>query len=203
MGALCGNSIGDDEVYGYGFGIVSEILETSFIVGLTYATSEFDEIDNTDIGALDMKSKDYGLFLSYAYSVSPDFDIVPSIGYAKSNLDFVGQEIMELSSYIVGVEGRYKVSENSIFSFGVDFTDSSVEDTKILSASTIARLGGSAAAAQFTDALENDSGSDWEESFSLGYEHGLTDNLILDLSISTFEFDTYNYTAGLSWSWGS
>ncbi len=197
------NSIGDDEVSGYEFGISSEILETSFIVGLIYSTSEFDEIDNIDIGSLDFEAKSLGVLLGYAFSISPDFDIVPSIGYAKSDLDLFGQEVLELDSYIVGVDFRYKVSKNAILSFGVDFTDSSVDETKELSASAINRIGGPAVAAEFSDALKSDGGSDWEESFSLGYEHGLTENLILDLSISTSEFESYIYALGLSWSWGS
>jgi hypothetical protein len=45
--------------------------------------------------------------------------------------------------------------------------------------------------------------SNWDESLSVGYEYGFTDNLILDLGISTTDFDTYIYGIGLRWSWGS
>ena len=186
VGASYLNLIGDDEASGYEFNISSEILETSFIVGLIYSTSEFDEIDNIDIGSLNFEAKSLGVLLGYAFSISPDFDIVPSIGYAKSDLDLFGQEVLELDSYIVGVDFRYKVSKNAILSFGVDFTDISVDSTD-----------------EFSDALESDFGSDWEASYSLGYEHGLTENLILDLSISTSEFESYIYALGLRWSWGS
>ena len=185
VGASYLNLIGDDEASGYEFNISSEILETSFIVGLTYSTSEFDEIDNIDISSLGVETKSFEVRLGYAYSVSPDFDIVPSIGYSQADFE-IYQEELDLSSYIVGVDFRYKVSKNAILSFGVDFTDISVDSTD-----------------EFSDALESDFGSDWEASYSLGYEHGLTENLILDLSISTSEFESYIYALGLRWSWGS
>jgi hypothetical protein len=203
VGASYEGSFGDDKISGYSFGVSSEIFETPFIIGLNYASAEIDEIDNDDTSSLNMETVTYSFTLGYAYSVSPDFDLIPAVSYARADLDFVNQKLLEMSSITLGVTGRYKVYKNSILSLGVSFTDVSLDTVKALTASSVAALGGTAKATLFTDSLKNNSDSDWQESFTLGYEIGLTEEIILDLIISTAEFDTYNYALGVSWSWGS
>ena len=206
VGASYQGSLGDEETSGFGFDIFSEVFETAFVVGLSYASTEYEEVNDFDLSSLGMISKTFGIGLGYVYSVDPNLDIIPSISYSMGSLETLGTDIADLTVINFAITSRYQLSENSILKFGINFSDTSM-DTKSTSTAfknklttALSNLGSTGTGADFINSMSE---SDRDESISLGYEYGLSEDLILDLGISTSDFDTYQYGLGVRWSWGS
>ena len=206
VGASYQGSLGDEETSGFGVDISSEIFETDIVVGLSYASTELEEVNDFDVSAFGMISKTFGIGLGYVYSVDPNLDIIPSISYSMGSLETLGTDIADLTVINFAITSRYQLSENSILKFGINFSDTSM-DTKSTSTAfknklttALSNLGSTGTGADFINSMSD---SDRDESISLGYEYGLSEDLILDLGISTSDFDTYQYGLGVRWSWGS
>ena len=208
VGASYQGSLGDEETSGFGVDISSEIFETDILVGLSYASTELEEVNDFDVSAFGMISKTFGIGLGYVYSVDPNLDIIPSISYSTGSIELLSTDIADLTAINFAITSRYQLSNNSILKFGFNYVDVSFDMKSTSTAfknkltTELSNIGINVIGADYINDV-SDSASGSETLFSLGYEYGLSEDLILDLGISTSEFDTFSYSLGVRWSWGS
>lgn len=183
--------------------------ESPWLIGFGYANAKVKETNDIDLDSLGLELTSYGVKLGYVYSASTDLDIIPSLTYMKANFETLGENITDINFIILDIQSRYQLSENSILRFGLSFLYSSSNAKSTSTAfnnkltSELTAIGSAATGSDFINTTTDGYDSNWDESLSVGYEYGFTDNLILDLGISTTDFDTYIYGIGLRWSWGS
>ena len=208
VGASYQGSLGDEETSGFGVDISSEIFETDIVVGLSYASTELEEVNDFDVSAFGMISKTFGIGLGYVYSVDPNLDIIPSISYSTGSIELLSTDIADLTAINFAITSRYQLSNNSILKFGFNYVDVSFDMKSTSTAfknkltTELSNIGINVIGADYINDV-SDSASGSETLFSLGYEYGLTEDLILDLGVNTSEFDTFSYSLGVRWSWGS